>query len=116
MARIPTAPPDLSPASADAWPGLAADLHAIHGGHEADFTLLANVLRAEDRLAGVAKAIGLDGVTVTGSKGQLRPHPLLAVETVLRREVAEGLDRLRLSPAKRDAYWKVGRSGRLTVE
>ncbi len=116
MPRIPPAPPDLSPASSDAWAGLAADLHAIHGGHEVDFTILANVLRAADRLAGVAETIGRDGVTVAGSKGQLRPHPLLAIEQSLRREVADGLDRLQLSPAKRDRYWRLGRGGRLTVE
>jgi len=48
--------------------------------------------------------------------GQLRPHPLLAIEQALRREVAQGLDRLQLSPAQRSHYLAIGRDGRIIEE
>ena len=96
---IPPAPSDLSPQSAARWPGLASDVIASSGGAEVDFALLAHVLRAEDRLAQVQAILHSDGLTTTGSKGQTRPHPLLLAESVLRREVAQGFERLLLAPA-----------------
>jgi P27 family predicted phage terminase small subunit len=95
---------------------LAKDVSAVAGGAEVDFALLADVLRAVDRLADVRGAIDRDGVTVTGSKGQLRPHPLLVTESVLRREVAQGLDRLGVTPARRSRYSRVDRRGRIVED
>ena len=51
-----------------------------------------------------------------GSKDHVRPHPLLVTESDLRREVAQGYDRLSLSPkerATRRGYLHVHVDGRL---
>ncbi len=110
---VPDTPADLSEASAVLWPGLVADLEAAGAGAEVDLMLLADVLRARDRLAQVREILAAEGLTTTGSKGQTRPHPLLDVEASLRREVAVGLDRLQLSPARRTWALEVDSSGRL---
>src|SRR5205085_2741627 len=92
------APSDLSAGSAELWPGLVSDLAAIHKGvAEVDLFLLADTLRARDRLIEVSAKLAEDGVTVVGSRSQTRPHPLLAVERELRREAATGFERLRLA-------------------
>jgi len=109
----PTAPPDLSPASAAAWPGLVSDLESTTGAAVVDVELLADLLRARDRLAQVQAVLAADGPTVSGSKGQVRPHPLLVTESVLRREIAQGLDRLHLSPGQRGEDIQVSAGGRL---
>lgn len=109
---IPAAPADLSPASAELWPALAADVQATMGGADVDFLVLGDVLRVRDRLARIRAALDAEGVTVEGSKGQTRPHPLLSVESALSRELADGMARLRLSGRDR---WRftVGPDGRL---
>ena len=110
--QLPLPPPDLSADSRARWRGLAADVRDVLGGAETDFELLANVLRAQDRLAQVRAALDGQGPVVTGSMGQVRPHPLLAAETALRREVAAGFDALGLGPKSR---WRtsVASDGRL---
>lgn len=110
--RTPPAPADLSEASRSDWPGLASDVSATLGGAETDWILLADVLRARDRLAQVAEVLNAEGVTVEGSKGQTRPHPLLNVEGELRRDIANGLEQLKLGPRER---WRavVDGNGRL---
>ncbi len=110
---VPDTPADLSEASAALWPGLVADLEAANAGAEVDLILLADVLRARDRLAQVREILAAEGLTTTGSKGQTRPHPLLDVEASLRREVAVGLDRLGLSPNRRGWNVGIGLGGRL---
>jgi hypothetical protein len=117
-----TAPPDdLSAASRALWPGLVADLAVVAMASsktttvaaEVDLLLLADTLRARDRLEDIGAQIAKDGVTVDGSKGQVRPHPLLAVERALRAEVATGFERLELAPKRRPFAVKVGSGGRL---
>jgi hypothetical protein len=77
------------------------DLVGIHGGlADVDALLLEDVLRTRDRLAQVREKLAEDGPTVTGSRGQTRPHPLLDTERALQRDIAVGLQRLGL--AKRD--------------
>ncbi len=98
---IPPAPADLSPESQGDWPGLDADVTVTLGAAALDFSMLADVLRGRDRLAQVRDVLGREGLTVTGSKGQTRPHPLLITESVLRREVADGYKRLRLDGSAR---------------
>ena len=98
---IPPAPPDLSPESQADWPGLAADVTVTLGGADLDFTMLADVLRGRDRLAQVRAVLENEGLTVQGSKGQTRPHPLLVSESVLRREVVAAFKRLRLDGSER---------------
>lgn len=111
---LPDPPGDLSADSRALWPGLAADVVSAMGGAEVDFLRLADVLRARDRLAAVTVALERDGVTVAGSKGQLRPHPLLTTEASLRREVADGLAALKLGA--RDRYNLRVRARRLLPE
>ena len=108
----PPPPPDLSAASAAAWPGLTSDLEVATGASAVDLALLADLLRACDRLAQLRELLERDGLTVTGSQGQVRPHPVLAVESALRREVAQGWDRLGLSSRHR-GFVEVLPSGRL---
>ncbi len=56
-----------------------------------------------------------EGPTVTGSRGQTRPHPLLVSEAVLRREIASGMAALGFGFRDR---WRVrvGRGGRLVKD
>lgn len=113
MSRIPDPPADLSDTSRARWPGLAADVSEVTGGAEIDFALLAGALRLEDRLAAVRCELNGAGPTVAGSRGQVRPHPLLTFETTLSRAVADAYARLRLTPDKRQEGIEVNRSGRL---
>jgi hypothetical protein len=53
--------------------------------------LRAEIKAGEARLAEIATALERDGLTVAGSRGQLRANPLLADERALRRD----LDRAR---------------------
>ena len=92
----PTPPADLSPESREAWPRLAADVCATLGGAEVDIIALGDMLRLRDRIAAVRAAIAADGPTVAGSRKQVRPNPLLAVELSLQRQVADAMRRLRL--------------------
>ncbi len=111
---VPDPPADLSGDSVREWAGLASDVSEAAGGiADVDMLLLADVLRARERLAQVREILAAEGLTTTGSKGQTRPHPLLDVEASLRREVAVGLDRLQLSPARRTWALQVDSSGRL---
>jgi hypothetical protein len=118
----PTAPPDdLSAASRGLWPGLVADLavvamaasKATTVAAQVDLLLLADTLRARDRLEDVAAELAKTGVVVDGSKGQVRPHPLLAVERALRAELGAGFERLQLAPRRRPFAVKVDTGGRL---
>jgi hypothetical protein len=95
-------PPDgLSDECAGLWGGFVTDLVGIHGGlADVDALLLEDVLRTRDRLAQGREKLAEDGPTVTGSRGQTRPHPLLDTERALQRDIAVGLQRLGL--VKRD--------------
>jgi hypothetical protein len=113
VSRLP--PDDLKSQSKAARSGYLADLEGMRGGvAEVDASLLANVLRAADRLDEVARILSEEGLTVNGSKGQKRPHPLLALEQSLRREESQGFDQLQLSPK---APWRadVDEHGRLSL-
>jgi hypothetical protein len=46
------------------------------------------------RQAEISTAIERDGVTLPGSRGQIRPHPLLTIEQSLRQEKARALREL----------------------
>lgn len=58
--------------------------------------MLAELLRGRDRLAEVRSVLVTEGLTVAGSRGNPRPHPLLATESALRRERAQAWERLSL--------------------
>lgn len=109
---VPSPPADLSPDSTALWEALAQDVVVTMGGAQVDFVVLYDLLLARDRLAEIRETLATEGLIVTGSKGQSRPHPLLVSESVLRREVAQGLRRLRLDSAERYRF-DVGPDGRL---
>lgn len=88
-------------------------MRAATGGAEVDLLLLEHALRAMDRLEGVRMVLDREGLTVEGSKGQTRPHPLLVAEGVLRREVAASLERLGIGPTPGRQNWMSVRRGRL---
>jgi hypothetical protein len=106
------APDRLSEESRRLWGLFLADLVGIYGGvADGDRILLEDVLRARDRLEEIQMKLAEDGPTVTGSRGQTRPHPLLATERALRRDVAVGFARLGLT----ERHWshKVQADGRI---
>jgi len=111
----PPAPEGLTKESQDLWCGPRADLEAVNAGAataEVDLVVLEQVLRARDRLQAVSTKLDADGVTVTGSKDQVRPHPLLNVERVLRAEVVAGLKQLGLT-GRSDYRLRVDANGRI---
>ena len=55
---------------------------------------LERITLARDRLGRIRATLAREGETVKGSKGQPRPHPLLAVEAQLRAEISDGLGKL----------------------
>lgn len=109
------APAGLTQESRALWCGLRADLEAVNAGAataEVDLVVLEQVLRARDRLQEVSEKLDSDGVTVTGSKDQVRPHPLLSVERALRAEVVAGLKQLGLT-GRSDYRLRVDPNGRI---
>lgn len=115
--EVPSPPEGLSLPAAARWAGLAADVQELGGGNaaEVDLVLLELVVRQGDRLEEVRLVLAEEGVTVVGSKGQKRPHPLLAAEGQLARDIAAGLERLGLTPKRRPWRAVVTAAGRLVM-
>ena len=61
-----------------------------------EVVVLTQACRLLDQAEALQAAIDHDGVTVTGSRGQIRPHPALAELRGTRAEVARLLGRLKL--------------------
>jgi P27 family predicted phage terminase small subunit len=98
------APANLSKSAQAAWPELVEEfcfVHDVEAPGASDLLLLEELLHARDRLSEVRADIQRDGLVVAGSKGQSRPHPLLATERALERQVEDGLERLWLTPRHR---------------
>ena len=64
---------------------------------EVELVLLADVLRAMDRLRIIGRELAKSGPVVEGSRKQVGPHPLLRVEGELRSEVRRGFEKLGLA-------------------
>jgi hypothetical protein len=83
------------------WAELVSDLAAMWqcagSVSEVELVPLADVLRAMDKLRTIGQELAKSGPVVTGSRKQVRPHPLLRVESVLRGEVRRGFEKLRLT-------------------
>jgi hypothetical protein len=90
--RRPAPPRGLSRRSRDFWRAVDAEFVLA----PPDFELLRGICTTMDRLDEVRSAISRDGVTVPGSKGQIRPHPLLAEERGLNVTLARLLRELDL--------------------
>lgn len=82
MAAPKKPPQGLSAESAALWRKTLSDFAFCTAS---DLALLAEYCRCHDRLADLRAAIKKDGVTVDGSRGQMRPNPLLAAENDARR-------------------------------
>lgn len=95
MARkIPT---HLSPESKKLWRKIAASYAGIEGDASGE-KILQSLCECLDRLTAISEQIGREGLTVPGSQGQPRAHPLLASETEHRRMVLAHYRALRLEP------------------
>jgi hypothetical protein len=125
--RIPRPPKDLNATGRAFWRSVLA----AHEANPAELQLLHEACRTKDELDVMAERVASESPVVAGSKGQPRPHPLLAEIRQHRRlldqlVVALGLPlesevvgRRRSAAAKRaaDERWrKAGtrRKGRLT--
>lgn len=93
MKRKP-APKSLSTESRALWQRIMVDydLASDIAGQE----LLLSLCQTLDRLAQCREAIEAEGLTVTGSTGQVRPHPLLAIEAENRRALLAHFRALKL--------------------
>lgn len=85
MSREQTPPEGLRPESGEFWAELR-DL-AVWELDAADWRLIDEIAKHSDRLASVGEELSAAGLTVKGSKGQVRPHPLLTTEATLRRQL-----------------------------
>lgn len=80
--KAPAPPKDLSTAGKALWRKTLSD-YAFSTA--TDLAMLAEYVRTFDRLAEIRAAIAKDGITVQGSQGQPRQHPLLSAENDARR-------------------------------
>lgn len=86
----PEPPAGLSPEAESVWRTLAAE-RAGRPFTAADLAALRRIVDVSSRLAEVKACIDAEGVSVAGSKGQRRGHPLLATEARLREELAKSM-------------------------
>jgi hypothetical protein len=95
-------PVELSPDGKALWRSLVADVESVTDGPAAASSLMVvdELVRAHERLAEVRTELSRAGVTATGSRGQVRPHPLLGIERRLANDIVNSLDRLELRPSR----------------
>jgi hypothetical protein len=65
------------------------------------------IKRTAERLADIQRRLGEDGITVAGSKRQLRPHPLLPFEAGLRRELIDQLRQFEFRVTNRATHERI---------
>ncbi|MEX0755764.1 MAG: P27 family phage terminase small subunit [Actinomycetota bacterium] len=88
----PGPPKHLKRRSRAFWRSVVATYELTEG----DYVLLRSACETMDRLDEVRALIDEEGLTVPGSKGQLRPHPLLGAEKDARIGLARLLRELHL--------------------
>lgn len=71
---LPRSPKDLGEAGAKLWRGVQ-ERYELHADGE---TILLAACRRADELVRLEEKLAATSVTVTGSRNQIRPHPLLA--------------------------------------
>lgn len=91
--RTRPAPPGFSAESRALWADIMKS-HVIDDG--ASRALLRQLCESLDGLRAVQARIKQDGLVIAGSKGQLRPHVLLGVESEYRRSILATVRALRL--------------------
>lgn len=87
------APKSLGAEGRKLWRKLCAEYEITGAG---SLAVLQSMCEAVDRLAQCQEAINRDGMTVPGSGGQPRPHPLLQTEAEARRALLAHSRALRL--------------------
>src|SRR6185312_3858787 len=87
-------PRDLSADGRALWRTLNDEYTFAPGS---DFTLLHQLCSAVDKVRACQRQIAREGLTVAGSTGQVRPHPLLSVEAEFRRQTLACVRALRLT-------------------
>jgi P27 family predicted phage terminase small subunit len=110
-------PDTLSKAAQAKWTRLLAEFRETHDVEEpalSDRLLLEELVHARERLREVRNQIQNDGLVVPGSKGQQRPHPLLATERGLQRQVEEAVERLGLTPRQKRTAARIRQANALT--
>jgi hypothetical protein len=92
--RTRSAPPALSTEARELWADIVKS-HVVDDG--ASRALLRRQLcESLDGLRACQAQIRRDGLMIAGSKGQLRPHPLLVSEAEFRRAILASIRALRL--------------------
>lgn len=92
--KTTAAPAALHPDAAALHARVLAEFDFSDG---ASLAVLREMCGTLDRLRQVQSVITAEGLTVTGSTGQPRPHPLLATEDMLRRSLLAHARSLRLT-------------------
>jgi P27 family predicted phage terminase small subunit len=92
--RPPKPPQHLRGEAADLW---RRTLDEYEFTDAASLAILRQACETLARIREVQAVIAADGLTVEGSKGQRRPHPLLATEDMLRRSLLAHARSLRLT-------------------
>ena len=87
------AEPSLGPAGLAAWRAITDVGYVLRPD---EVLMLTQACHLVDQAEALQAAIDRDGVTVTGSRGQIRPHPALSELRGTRAEVARLLGRLKL--------------------
>ena len=96
----PRTPPSARQARNEAFvAAVEAALEQLPGHHGSQLTASEQIQaelirRAAERLAEIDQRLAEDGLTVAGSRRQLRQHPLLALEAGLRRDLTQSLRQL----------------------
>jgi P27 family predicted phage terminase small subunit len=83
-ASKPTPPKSLCPESRALWLRIVSE-HVIEDG--ASFEVLRQLCESVSALRAVQKQVRKDGLMIRGSKGQMRPHPLLNTEAEYKRAI-----------------------------
>lgn len=89
-------------------------VHDVDRPGTSDLLRMEQVVTATDRLREIRDRIDRDGLVVAGSRKQARPHPLLASERALQRQIDEELERLWLTPRHRATAAQVRAANEMT--
>lgn len=84
LTSVPRPPKTLCAEAKALWSSIVAE-HVVEDG--ASLELLRQLCESVTNLRAIQRQVRRDGLMVAGSKGQLRPHPLLSVEAEYRRAV-----------------------------
>ena len=96
---VPTPPVALKDHGAREWQRLWSEIPWLSA--QSDIRMVARLCQLYDRQAALLAQIDTDGLTVSGYRGQVRPHPLLAQINALETELRLLEQQAGLTPASR---------------